>query len=92
MGRYLLVEVSRISGKNSQGLYAYDEEVPAVAAFHQKLAGAMKNETYEVETVMVVDEYGAMVKCERYEKHEPEQPEVKEDEPLAYSETIRGEV
>lgn len=70
---FYLIEIatgdSKIAGK---AVYEFMTENDAVAAFHSKLASAMKSELFVSELVMVVDEYGKVLKREYYLK--PVQP------------------
>ena len=65
--KYYLIEIStgdtKISGK---GIYEYATEKEAVAMFHSKLGSAMKSDLFETELIMVIDEFGNVLKCERY--------------------------
>lgn len=72
---FYLIEIatgdSKIAGK---AIYSYNSEVEATAVFHLKLGSAMKSELYESELVMVIDEFGATIKKEKYIKFVPEEP------------------
>lgn len=65
----------------SKGIYEYATKMEAVANFHSKMGGAMKNEKYASELLIVVTNTGAVVKNEYWvrpiEKPEPtpEEPE-----------------
>lgn len=67
--KYFVLEIStgdsKIAGKS---VYEYDTADAAIAAWHQKLATAMRSEMYETELVMVVNDHGAVIKAERYER------------------------
>lgn len=64
---FYLVEITTYNNgtKDAFGVYAHDTENGAVAAFHQKLSGAMRNETYQTELCLVIDANGTV---RRYEK------------------------
>lgn len=78
--KYYLFEVStgdeRITGKS---VYEYDSEQLAVANFHSKMGTAMKSELYDTELGMVIDEYGTVLKRERYVKPVPVVEEPQEE-------------
>lgn len=64
---YYVIEIStgdaKISGK---GIYEFESEKDAVAMFHSKLGVAMKSDLYASDLVMVIDEFGNVLKRERY--------------------------
>lgn len=64
---FYLIEISagdsKIAGK---AIYEYATEKDAMAAFHQKLASAMKSELYKTDLVIVMDAYGTVIKKEQY--------------------------
>ena len=68
--QFFLVELTSYvdSTKDSYGVYAYDTENDAVAAFHQKLSGAMKNANYAFELCQVVNQFGVVIKSECFER------------------------
>lgn len=51
---------------DAKGIYEYDDRDLAVANFHSKMCGAMKNENYASELLQVIDENGKIVKTEKY--------------------------
>lgn len=65
---YYVMEIStgdpKIAGR---AVYAYESLRDASATFHSKLGTAMKSDLYETELIIVVDEYGSVIKRERYE-------------------------
>lgn len=52
----------------SKGMYAYQTLDEAVASFHSKMGGWMKNANCASELVMVVDSNGTCHKNERWER------------------------
>lgn len=60
---YKLIELTNYNDgtKPSQGIYTYDTQEEAVANFHTKLGGAMKNAIYESEMLLVIDITGAVI-------------------------------
>lgn len=67
---FYLIEITTYADetKDAYGVYPYDNYVAAEAAFHQKLAGAMRNENYKYELCMVIDGKGSTMRHEFYEK------------------------
>lgn len=65
---YYLVEITTYNNGTSDAhaVYAYDNEDGAVAAFHQKMSGAMRNENYASELCIVFDSFGAMHRSEHW--------------------------
>lgn len=63
---YYLVEITTYvnSTPDAYAVYAYNTKDEAVAAWHQKLSGAMKNTNYASELCLVIDSFGAMHKSE----------------------------
>lgn len=76
---YYLMEVTTYVDETpkSKGLYEYEDEISALAKFHQKLGGAMANENYATELVLVVAENGVVIATEYFER--PAEPEEGED-------------
>ena len=68
--KYYLIEVTTyVDGTpTAKAIYGAYSEKDAVANFHSKLGGAMKNDNYATELVMVVSEQGAVIKSEYYVK------------------------
>lgn len=63
---YYLVEITTYvnSTPDAYAVYAHDSMDGAVAAFHQKMSGAMRNENYASELCIVIDGMGDMYKKE----------------------------
>ncbi len=61
-----LIEVTNYNDGTpvATGMYPYETEMEAIANFHSKMGGAMKNEKYASELLMVVTNTGAVVKSE----------------------------
>ena len=82
--KYYLIEISNYTNGASEAraVYAYDSKDEAVANFHKKLGGAMGNENYKSELIMVISPYretpatpeGYPIEYEYWER-----PEVVED-------------
>lgn len=68
--KYYLLEITNyVDGTaESKGVYTYDSKDLAIANFHSKMGGAMKNENYLSELVCVYASEGQSVKREYYEK------------------------
>lgn len=73
---FYLVEISngdpKIKGK---AVYEYETRNEAVANFHSKLGTAMKSDLYTDDLVMVMDDWGSILECEKYVKTESETQE-----------------
>ena len=65
-GKYYMFELTA----DAQALFAYDTYNAAVSAFHSTMASKMADGNLAWATVGVINEYGTVVKAERYEKHE----------------------
>jgi hypothetical protein len=77
-GKYYVIEVTKyVDGTaDSKAIYAYDNETEAVATFHQKMGGAMKNINYTFELVQVINDYGVVIESKYFErKKETEETE-----------------
>lgn len=66
--KYYLTEITTyVDGtKDSYGVYAFEDKTAAIAMFHQKMAGAMKNANYASELLCVMDSDGNTVRCEKF--------------------------
>ena len=81
---YYLIEVTEYVDETpkAKGIYEYADETIAVGNFHAKLGGAMKNENYARELIIVTDDKSNIIKNDvfvRPAKPQPE-PEVVEGE------------
>lgn len=67
---YYLMEVTTYVDKTpkTKGVYEYEDEILAIANFHSKMGGAMKNKNYATELVQVVAENGVVVATEFFER------------------------
>ena len=63
---FYLVEITTyLNGTpDAKGIYSYDTETDAVANFHSKMGGAMKNNNYASELVQVISGSGQVIKTE----------------------------
>ena len=54
--KYYLIEITTYVNDtpDAKGIYSYDSETDAVANFHSKMGGAMKNSNYASELVRVI--------------------------------------
>lgn len=68
--KYHLIEITKYvdSTPDAKGIYSYNSESDAVANFHSKLGGAMKNVNYTFELVTVINDYGVVIKSEYFER------------------------
>ena len=69
--KYFVIELTKTADKIEKGVYEYNDRISAVAAFHSKMGGAMKNENYIAETLIVVNEKGEQI-CYEYFQRETE--------------------
>lgn len=67
---FYLIEITTKADKVEKGIYQYDTRDDAVANFHTKMGGAMKNANYLAEMLMVIDERGGVVIYDYYQKVE----------------------
>lgn len=69
-GKYYVIEVTKYADgtADSKSIYIYDDEVSAVATFHQKMGGAMKNANYAFELVQVINDYGVVIESKYFER------------------------
>lgn len=69
-GKYYVIEVTKYADgtADSKSIYTYDDEVEAVATFHQKMGGAMKNVNYAFELVQVINDYGVVIESKYFER------------------------
>jgi hypothetical protein len=68
---YHLIEITNYNDGTAEakGMYAYATEEEAIANFHTKLGGAMKNDKYESELVVVITNTGAVIKSEYWVRY-----------------------
>lgn len=85
---YYLLEVTTYTDETpkAKGIYEYEDEISALAKFHQKLGGAMANEKFATELVQVVAENGVVVATEFFER--PVEPEPTEEDPMNNDELV----
>ena len=69
MGFYVIEIANYNDGTaESKGMYGYATQEEAVATFHSKMGGAMKNDKYESELVMVINADGAVIRSEKWNR------------------------
>lgn len=79
MKHYLIEITTYVDGSpEGKGIYVYDTETDAVANFHSKMGGAMKNANYATELLIVINENGGIVKDEQFIRESEEEPEPEE--------------
>lgn len=68
--KYYLLEVTTYTDETpkAKGIYEHEDEISALAKFHQKLGGAMAKENYATELVLVVAENGVVIATEFFER------------------------
>ncbi len=66
--KYYVIEIVTYNNGNndSKGIYEYDSKQDAIATFHSKMGGAMKNSTYATELLFAISEEGSTVRMERF--------------------------
>lgn len=77
--KYYLMEVTTYTDKETEekALYAYDTYNEALSPFHTKMGGLMKRENTNSELLVIIDDYGNVMRSEKYVKPAPEPtPEV----------------
>jgi len=94
--KYYLLEVTTYNNgtADAKGVYQYDDKDTAIANFHSKMGGAMKNENYASELVVVITESGETVKREYWVRPVPEpepEPEVIPEEEVTPEEETQPE-
>ena len=74
---FYLIEISKQKDKDvSKAIYSYEDRDMAIGTFHNKLGGAMRNDTFLSEMCMVVDYRGGVQVYEYWEREiEPEEVE-----------------
>lgn len=74
---FYLIEISKQKDKDvSKAIYSYEDRDMAIGTFHNKLGGAMRNDTFISEMCMVVDERGGIIIYDYWEREiEPEEAE-----------------
>lgn len=72
MRKFYVIEITTKADTTTKGVYEYATENEAVASFHSKMGGAMKNKDYLAELLMVIDDNGAVLKVEKYTAEVPE--------------------
>jgi len=69
-GKFYLIEITKYvdNTPDAKAIYSYDSQDEAVANFHTKLGGAMKNANYAFELCHVINDYGVVIKTETFER------------------------
>ena len=69
-GKYYVIEVTKYADgtADSKAIYTYDDEDSAVATFHLKMGGAIKNTNYAFELVQVINDYGVVIESKYFER------------------------
>ena len=69
--KYYVVEITTYVDEtpDAKGVYAYDSETEAMAAYHNKMGGAMKNENYESELIIVSNSIGGILKVDYFNRN-----------------------
>lgn len=74
--KYYVIELStEDSGKTVPGTYPYDTLDDALASYHNKMGGVMKNKTYAAELIMVINSDGGVHVTDKWIRPvEPKEP------------------
>lgn len=74
---FYLIELSRTteSQNTAKAIYEYSTREEAVANFHTKLGGAMKNASFVYEMVMVINDHGAVICFDSFNRAEESEEE-----------------
>lgn len=75
--KFYVIEIAETKEKTTKGVYDYATLDEAVASFHTKLGGAMKNPDYLSELLIVINSDGGVSKNEKWVRQIPE-PEIEE--------------
>ena len=67
---FYLIELTTKADKVEKAIYQFETRDDAVANFHTKMGGAMKNANYLAEMLMVIDERGGVVIYDYYQQVE----------------------
>lgn len=69
--KYYVVEITTYvdTTPDAKGVYAYDSETEAMAAYHKKMGGAMSNENYESELIIVSNSIGGILKVDYFNRN-----------------------
>ena len=67
---YYLIEITSYMDKETvdKGIYSYTDRTLAIANFHSKMGGAMKNANFKSEMLMVVDYRGGLQTYDYWER------------------------
>lgn len=69
-GKYLVIEYTKYVDGTPDGkaIYSYNTELEALATFHSKMGGAIKNANYAFELVQIINEYGVVIESKYFER------------------------
>ena len=73
--KFYLIEITTKAETIEKAIYQYDTLNEAIANFHSKMGGAMKNAAYLAEMLQVINESGATQKVEFYDVRPVPEPE-----------------
>ena len=71
---FYVIEISELKDKTSKAIYPYEAKEEALGVYHQKMGGAMRNENYLSELILVINEKGAISVCDYFKREIPEEP------------------
>lgn len=72
---FYLIEVTNYNNDTaeSKAIYSYQTEDEAVSKWHTKMGGAMSNETYDTELLIVVNSVGAVIRSDYWQRNHTEE-------------------
>lgn len=79
---FYLIEITSYMDKDTvdKAIYSYADRTLAIANFHSKMGGAMKNENFKTEMLMVIDGRGGLQTYDYWEREiEPEEVNPEEE-------------
>lgn len=72
--KYYVMEITNYNDGTAEakGVYAYDTQDEAIANYHSKMGGAMKNAKYESELITVTAGNGVVIKTDFWTREHEE--------------------
>lgn len=69
--KFYVVEITTYNNDtaDAKGVYEYASETEAMAAYHNKMGGAMKNASYESELIIVLNSIGGILKVDYFNRN-----------------------
>ena len=75
--KFYVVEITTYNDgtADAKGVYEYEDEAKAMASYHKKMGGAMDNEKYETELIIVSNSIGGILKVDYFNRNPQPTPE-----------------